>query len=73
MQDALLEKYDTLTLEAKQEVQHLINFLSFQQEKEILPKTSNEKILDSFLGSTHSWNNEDALDYQKKLRAEERV
>lgn len=73
MQEALLEKYDTLTLEAKQEVQHLIYFLSSQQEKKSSPATSNEKILDTFLGSTHSWNNEDALEYQKNLRTEERA
>jgi len=73
MPNEVLEVYKTLTLEAQQEVEHLIYFLSSQQKRVLSSENSNNAILDSFIGKCNSWNGEDALSYQKKLRNEERV
>lgn len=73
MPSSLLEAYETLTLEAQQEVEHLIYFLLSQQKKKKSQDNGNSSIIDSFLGKCSSWNKEDALTYQNNLRKEERV
>lgn len=73
MPDTVLDAYNTLSLEAQKEVEHLIYFLASQQKKEKTGCTDSSNILDSFVGKCTSWKNEDILEYQRKLRSEERV
>lgn len=73
MPDTVLDAYNTLSLEAQKEVEHLIYFLASQQKKEKTVDSSSSTVLDSFIGKCNSWKNEDILEYQKNLRSEERV
>lgn len=68
MPNAVLEAYKTLTIEAQQEVEHLIYFLVAQQKKQNGSEIPDSAVLDSFVGKCTSWNGEDAMTYQKSLR-----
>lgn len=73
MPDTVLDAYNTLSLEAQKEVEHLIYFLASQQKKERSSSVNGSNLLDTFIGKCNSWKNVDALEYQKNLRSEERV
>lgn len=73
MTATVLDAYNTLSVEAQKEVEHLIYFLVSQRNKEVTSTLTKENILDSFIGKCNSWKGMDAMEYQRKLKAEDRV